>query len=191
MDKQEQPRITEEEIAIIKKAKAGDESAFTWIFNRYQHLVESILYGYIGDQDEARDITNVVFLKVHEKLSKFTTYDSFGGWLRTLTKRTAVDYLRRMNKKRLTLGDDDERLSSSEYIGYAEDEVVDRLTTSRVLDLLDKLNPTIRQVFEMFYLDNMTVEKISESLHIPTGTIKSYLARTRRKLQKQFNVKQQ
>ena len=90
------PKITEKEIAVIKRAKAGDESAFTWLFNNYKTFVETQLNLYFNDMDEARDFTNEVFLKVYQNLSKFTQYSSFGGWLRILTKNMAIDYLRIM-----------------------------------------------------------------------------------------------
>ena len=88
------PRITPEEIGIIKRAQAGDESAFSQIFQKYRSFVSKILFSYIKDPDEADDITNVVFLKVYKKLSTFTEYESFGGWLRVLSNRVAIDYLR-------------------------------------------------------------------------------------------------
>ena len=182
---EEIPRITEEEIAVIKRAQAGDESAFSWIFNRYKNLVDRILYGYIGDWDEARDITNIVFLKVHDKLSKFTTYDSFGGWL-----HVAIDYLRIKGNRRFTLGDDSENISEQETISYAENEVVDHLLVSKIFEVLDKYRPQVRQIFEMFYIDNMPMEEIATKLRIPIGTVKSILSRTRKKLQKKFNVQQ-
>lgn len=190
MDKKRSAKITEKEIAIIKRAQAGDESAFTWIFKKYKRFVTKILYGYLSDWDEARDITNVVFLKVHDKLSKFKTYNSFGGWLRVLTNRTAVDYLRKTKNHRSALDEDFERLSLLETDSYTEEEVVNHLTVSRIFAILDKLDPQIKQIFEMFYLENMTVEKISDCLRIPTGTIKSHLSRTRKKLQKQLKLQQ-
>lgn len=72
------PRITQEEIGIIKKAQAGDKSAFSALYYRYKPFVENVLYQYIKDMDEAKEIANIVFLKVHDKLSTFTAYDSFG-----------------------------------------------------------------------------------------------------------------
>ena len=66
------PRITEEEIRLIKDAKAGSELAFNRIFNKYKGFVDNVLFTYIKDMDEAKDLTNIVFLKVHDKLSKFT-----------------------------------------------------------------------------------------------------------------------
>ena len=180
------PKITLEEIGIIKKAQAGDESAFNALFRKYKGFVDNILFHYIKDMDEAKDITNVVFLKVHEKLSTFTAYDSFGGWLRIIANRTAIDYLREMKNKSTVLGDSGERLSSEESCFSSENDLVNRLTYEYILAEFDKFPETVRKVCKLFYVNNMTVEQISKSLRMPTGTIKSILSRTRSKIKKQL-----
>jgi len=181
------PRITSEEVGIIKKAQAGDESAFNTLFYRYKGFVENILFQYIKDMDEAKDIANIVFLKVYDKLSMFKAYDSFGGWLRTITNRTAVDYLRKTRERQLTLGEDDGRLPSEESRS-AEDDLVNHLTYDALLAEFDKLPEVTRKIFRLFYENNMTVEEIGDALNIPTGTIKSTLSRTRKRIQKKLKV---
>lgn len=182
------PRITSEEVGIIKRAQAGDESAFNTLFYKYKGFVENILFQYIKDIDEAKDVANLVFLKVYKKLSKFKAYDSFGGWLRILTNRTAIDYLREMEKKRLTLGEADGRLPAEESSGSGEDDLVNRLTYESLLDEFEKLSDTNRKICKLFYKNNMTVEQISSALRIPTGTIKSTLSRTRKRIQKRLKI---
>ena len=94
----EYQRITQSEIETIKEAQKGNELAFNKLFNRYKEFVDNVLFHYVNDMDEAKDLTNVVFLKVHQKLSTFTDYSSFGGWLRIIANRTAIDYLRKVKK---------------------------------------------------------------------------------------------
>lgn len=182
------PRITQEEIGMIKRAQAGDESAFSALFRKYKTFVEKLLVQYLKDMDESREICNVVFLKVHDKLSKFTAYDSFGGWLRILTIRTAIDYLREMSNKSNVLGDATDRLSVDIKGGSLEDEVVNRLTFERLFAELNKFPEITHKIFEMFYVEKMTVEEIGKALDIPTGTIKSTLSRTRRKMKQRLKI---
>ena len=68
----------------------------------------------------------------------------------------------------------------------SEDEMVNRLTYKNILEEFEKLPEQTKQVCELFYIDNLTVSQIKEALNIPTGTIKSLLFRTRKKIQKQF-----
>jgi RNA polymerase sigma-70 factor (ECF subfamily) len=182
------PRITPEEVGIIKRAQAGDESAFNALFHRYKGFVDNLLFQYIKDMDEAKDVTNIVFLKVHDKLSLFTEYESFGGWLRILTNRTAIDYLREMKNKSTVLGDSDSRLPSDESSSSSEDDLVNRITYEQILAEFEKFPETTCKALKLFYANNMTVEQISEKLNVPTGTIKSMLSRTRRKIKKKLKI---
>jgi RNA polymerase sigma-70 factor (ECF subfamily) len=184
------PRITPEEVGLIKRAKAGDELAFNALYHKYKGFVDSLLFQYIKDKDEARDVSNIVFLKVHKKLSLFTDYDSFGGWLRILTNRTAIDYLRSMENKRVASDVETGRLPV-DTAGSAEDDLVNHLTYKELLKEFNKFPEVTRKIFERFYIDNMTVEEISNTFNpkIPTGTIKSTLSRTRRKLKQRLKVK--
>ena len=139
--------------------------------------------------DEAKDVTNIVFLKVHEKLSLFTAYDSFGGWLRILTNRTAIDYLREMKNKNNVLSDADDRLPSVPASASPEDDLVNRMTGEQLIAEFKKYPETTQRIFHLFYAKGLTVEQISKALNVPTGTIKSTLSRTRRKLKNQLKLK--
>lgn len=180
------PKITPEEIGIIKKAQAGDKLAFSKLFNKYKSFVENTLYGYIQDSDEARDIVNIVFLKVYSKLSTFQDYLSFGGWLRTIANRTAIDYLRSKALRKLSYENDDNHLNNSLEPINNERDLINHLTFNEVLAEIKKLPEQNRKINEMYYINNMTVQKISEELRVPIGTVKSVLHRTRKKLRKQF-----
>ena len=169
---------------MVKRAQSGDESAFVELFNRYKPFVEALLCLYLKDMDESKDLANVVFLKVHDKLSLFKTYDSFGGWLRILTKNTAIDYLRHLGNKTITMDTEDGELPFDEPIGTTEDDVVNRISYEQLLVELNKLPKTTRKIFELFYENNMTVSEISRALNIPPGTIKSTLSRTRKRIKK-------
>ena len=180
MNVRKNPRITEKEIRLIKKAQEGDIKAFNKIFRHYKRFVERVLRNYVKDKDEARDIANIVFLKVYDKLSTFKSYDSFGGWLRVIANRTAIDYLRRMNPEQV-FDPATERLPVAEQIGNTEDDVVNRMTYEQLLKKFEELPEDHKKICIMFYKDNLTIDQISEALQKSKGTIKSILSRTRNK----------
>ena len=140
---------------------------------------------YLKDMDEARDLTNEVFLKVYQKLSKFTSYNSFGGWLRTLTKNTAIDYLRHKTED-LVLDDSESGIEPIEPSSEDEQLVVDKITYDWIIKEMDTLPPLYRDVCLLYYKDNLTVKQISEAKNIPKGTVKSYLFRFRKKFNKKY-----
>ena len=176
--------ITPEEISLIKEAQAGSKLAFSRLFKRYKPFVDQLLYTYIKDKDEARDITNIVFLKVHEKLSSFTNYQSFGGWLRVLAKNVAIDYLRTVK----------DLSPLQETLSYALDEgtlsmetsYINKMTYNTLVQMINKLSPPYRDSCYLFYVENLTIEQIATALNIPIGTIKSNLSRGRKILQRKL-----
>uniref|UniRef100_A0AAU8B9L8 Polymerase/primase n=1 Tax=Dulem virus 42 TaxID=3145760 RepID=A0AAU8B9L8_9CAUD len=181
--------ITPEEIELIKSAQAGSELAFSKLFKLYKPFVDNLLYSYLKDRDEARDITNIVFLRVHEKLSKFTNYSTFGGWLRILTKNVAIDYLRTV-KNNCTLQDNVSRSILDEDCDDTEVSYTNKITYDSLIAMFDKLPPSYREACQLFYVENMTVAQISEALNMPKGTIKSSLHRMRKILKKLLTQKE-
>lgn len=180
------PKITPEEIKVIKAAKEGDMKSFNRIYKKYKAFVSNILYGYIKDKDEANDIANIVFLKVYDNLEKFTAYDSFGGWLRIITNNTAIDYIRRTKHLPIVSDALDSRLVSKVSNGSDEDDLVNRLTYEQVLKEFNALSEQAQKVCELFYLNNMKSKDIGIALGIPEGTVKSHLSRSRRRLKTKF-----
>lgn len=185
------PRITPEEIGIIKRAKAGEELAFNMLFKKYKGFVDNLLNLYIHDIDEAKDITNIVFLKVHDKLSTFTAYDSFGGWLRMITIHTAIDYLRRIKKLPIAMESVGDRLPLTDSVSSNETELVNQFLIEEIEEVINSFPKEKRDVCRLFYFEGLTCEEISKTLRIPVGTIKSTLSRTRKRIQKHFKPTKQ
>nr|DAG89990.1 MAG TPA: RNA polymerase sigma factor [Crassvirales sp.] len=181
------PKITQEEIRLIKDAQAGKMLAFNKLFNRYKGFVDHVLYSYLKDFDEAQDLTNIVFLKVYYKLSSFTDCSSFGGWLRIIANRTAIDYLRKIGDKNKLLGENDGCMSLDQ-VESNENDTINRITYEQLLSEFDRFTPMHKNVCLLFYRDNLTVDQISKSLSMSPGTIKSILSRTRASIKKQFKL---
>ncbi len=175
------PRITQEEIALIKSAQAGNTLAFNKLYYRYSGFTTNLLYRYLKDFDEARDINNLVWDKVYRKLSKFVDYSSFGGWLRILTNRTAIDYLRKL--KPSVCVPEPLNCNNSEVVD-SEETSADTSSYNQILEIIKKFPDDVRRVFELYYVEHLTVAEISDVTKIPTGTIKSHLSRNRERIKK-------
>ena len=178
------PKITDKEIEIIKQAQQGDERAFSKIFYKYKSFVDDLLYHYLKDKDEAYDLTNIVFIKVHDKLQLFTEYKSFIGWLKILSKNVAIDYLRIHKKK-----DDMEKDIdiSQNYELSTTDDPINHMFKDEILKYI-QLNFPIGhdKVFECV-IDGIPYPEISKRLRIPLNTVKSIVHRIRPKIIKNFN----
>lgn len=152
------------------------------IFREYNDFVVGVINSYIHDEDEARDLANVVFLKIYQNLSRFDS-TNLGGWIRTIAVHVAIDYLRRKPKNQLlTPETNNEGLSLDAFGDGTEDDLVNHLTYLQVVDSFKKLPSKKRKILELFYVQNMTAEDISKLLNMPKGTVKATLSRTRKEL---------
>ena len=151
-------------------------------------MIEKILFSYIHDDDESKDIANIVFLKAYDKLSTFTDYSSFGGWLRIIANRTAIDYLRKIKEKSMELGEDMGRLPIELTSSSEEEDLVNLLEHEFLLKEFEKLPKKTQKIFNLFYVEDLSVDEISKVLKTPTGTIKAALSRTRRKIKNNLKV---
>ena len=178
------PRITQEEIALIKSAQAGNISAYNKLYEKYKGFTIDLLYKYLKDFDEARDINNLVWLKVYRKLSKFTDYSSFGGWLRILTNRTAIDYLRKLKPSVYI----PENLENNDVRQVQEvddgESAAESTSYQQILEVIRQFPEDVRRIFNLYYVEHLTVSEISEVTKIPVGTIKSHLSRKRSLIKK-------
>ena len=185
----ENPRITPEEIALIKDAQAGNKLAFNKLFEKYKNFVFIVLNQFLNDEDESKDLVNIVFLKVYNKLSTFKAYDSFGGWLRIISNRTAIDYLRKASNHSTVLDDDDIRLMEDSSIKSTDEDLVNHNLYEELLKEVEKFPESARKVFKLFYVVGQSVDQIANRLKMPTGTVKSHLSRTRSRLRKNKKFK--
>lgn len=182
------PKITAEEIALIKSAQAGEITAFNRLYEKYKNFTTNLLFKYIKDYDESREINNVVWLKVYDKLSKFKDYSSFGGWLRILTNHTAIDYLRTLDESTCVSSSLAQSVPDIENEDDYGKSTVDNVTYNQLVEAFKQFPEDVRRVFELYYVDGLTVSKISKITHIPEGTVKSHLFRKRKLLKQKFNL---
>lgn len=175
-------------IETIKQAQQGSVKAFNKIFYEYKSFVEYILRDYIKDDDEAKDLANIVFLKIHDKLMSFTDYVNFKGWIRTITKNTAIDYLRTIKEKMVSIDDTERNVQLNEDEIDKEKSYTDRYTYDYVINMFDSLPEQYSRICKMFYINNLTINQISKKLNVPKGTIKSYLHRARSIIKNQLKL---
>ena len=140
---------------------------------------------YISEQDDAVEILNDAFIKIFRELSRFeprhnNLESSLKAWMRRIFINTAVDHLRRQ-KHRFEIiapGDFDVQTAS------AGEWPADRFTHKDLLEMISKLSPAYRAVFNLFVIDGYSHEEIASLLHISVGTSKSNLSKARLNLQK-------
>ena len=178
-----------DDVALIRRVLAGDETAFAELVNKYQKPVHTLAWRKIGDFHIAEDITQEIFLKVYQSLHTLKDPNQFSGWLYVITANLCATWLR---KKRIQT----QPLKSAETTMIQEDAYSQHITEERsktaaeaqrevVKKLLAKLKESERTVMTLHYLGEMTVAEISRFLGVSGSTIKSRLRRARNRLKEE------
>ena len=140
---------------------------------------------YIQLEDDAIEVMNDGFLKIFRELKRFeprhNNYEaSLKGWMRRIFINTAVDHLRKQKHRFDTTSlPDYEQLTNDNGQWPA-----DRFSHKELLEMISRLSPAYRTVFNLYVIDGYNHEEIAQLLNISAGTSKSNLSKARANLQK-------
>ena len=177
------------DVALIQRVLAGDETAFVELVKKYQKPVHTLAWRKIGDFHIAEDITQEVFLKVYQRLHILKDPNQFSGWLYVITANLCATWLRKKRIQTQPLEDTEATMIQED--AYSRHVVEDQMRTTAesqrevVKKLLAKLKESERTVMTLHYLGEMTVAEISRFLGVSASTIKSRLRRARNRLKEE------
>ena len=178
---------------LVKHSIAGDQSAGHRMVTGQHKRVYAICYRFTGDQTEAEDITQDVFLKVYRNLNSFDpTKGGFHTWITTLTRNLLVDNYRRSRLDRAsdsldeTLSGEEDGPTMAERLADPRQNQEDRFAglelKATIQAALLKLSPELREAVILRDLEDMDYKEIAVILKIPEGTVKSRISRGRGEL---------
>ena len=177
-----------EDVQLIERTLAGDESAFSTLVRKYQKPVHAFVRRKVGDFHIAEEITQDIFLRVYEKLQTLKNPNTFAGWLYVIAAHQCFAWF---EKKRIPMESLDamppeelEELAYGQYRAKQQEEFANEQQREVVEGLLQKLPEGERSVVTLHYLDSMTCEDVSELLGVSPNTVKSRLHRARKRLKK-------
>lgn len=153
----------------------GSKKAFDGVYEKYAPSMFVICTRYASCRDDAQEILQETFIKIYENSSKANPELPLGPWIKTITIRTAINFLKRQRKLILK---DNETFFEPETAFFEQDKESEDQKTE-LISLLNKMPSGYRTVFNLFVLDNLTHKEIAEYLEISEGTSKSQLTRAR------------
>ncbi|MCA9659738.1 MAG: sigma-70 family RNA polymerase sigma factor [Myxococcales bacterium] len=181
---------------LVEACRAGDRRAFKFLMQRYQRKVYAVAYGYLRNQEDALDVVQEAFIKVHRYLGKFEGNSSFYTWLYRIVTNLCIDHLRKSKRHRSlefddklrhepkgseTMGPDHRPLSG---MGDPSNMLQRREILDAVQDGLQYLSDKHRAVIIMRELQGMSYAEMAQTMGCSKGTIMSRLFHARRNMQK-------
>lgn len=177
---------------LVERVRHGDQEAFRQLFETYSPLVYRIIYRMVGTPDDAADLTQDVFVRAYERLGSLKDGQAFQAWITRLAVNMAHDAARRRRPESFSLdapppGTDEggEWQIAADTPAHDAGLLSDELA-AHVQQALLALSPDHRAVVILHHLEHLGVEEIAVALNVPTGTVKSRLARARAELKRRL-----
>ncbi len=182
-------RADDEERALIQRVKTGDHEAFDALFQRHFPTVYRQAFRVVGNQAEAEEVVQEVFLTLYEKAQTFRGASAFSTWLYRITINAALSKLRRRKRR--------EELSLDDYLPrFREDghhlvrpvvdwsnELEGRLAKEQIYrliqDALDQLPPVDKAVVLLSDVEGLSDREIGTTLGLTVSAVKARLHRSR------------
>jgi RNA polymerase sigma-70 factor (ECF subfamily) len=158
-------------------ALADDPAALGAVYDRYAGLVYGLARAALGNEDEAQDLTQEIFLTLYRQRSYDPSRGGLGGFLATMTRTRAIDRLRARGRK-VRLLRDLQRTATPPAHPFTPLERISMAQCSvRVRAALAELPENQRRVLEMTYYRGLTQTEIAADLDTALGTVKSWARR--------------
>lgn len=158
---------------LIARLQAGDLDALGQIYDRYAGLVYGLALRILGNLQEAEDLTQEIFLKLHYDSAYNPRRGSLGSYLTTLTRSRAIDRLRsRSNRRQILTRWQLDMVEPSLPQPVEQASLQER--REQVQRALAQLSDSQRQVLELSYYEGLSQSEIAKRLQKPLGTVKSW-----------------
>jgi len=164
---------------ILQECIKGNPAAQSKLYKMFANKMLGVCMRYCNSEDDAKDVMQEGFVKVFNTLSKFQGNSSVSTWITRIMMNTAIDHFRKHQKHQMVTSLDNMVV----HLPSVNEEALGKLTYDEIIRAIQDLSPGYRTVFNLFIIEGLSHEEISNHLGISTGTSKSNLSKARRQLQ--------
>lgn len=177
------------ETKLIDRIKQGDRQAFSSLFVSYQKNIFRLALGFFHDRDDAQEIVQETFLRIHEKIGKFDEKSLFRNWIYRIAMNLCIDYYRKY-KQRTTKINQDYELIVDQHSSVTPDPEggFDALRFREHLrKSIYRLPKRQKMIFVLKHFGHYRYREIADILNVSVGCVKSLHHRSINKLKKELS----
>ncbi|MBA9024808.1 MULTISPECIES: RNA polymerase sigma factor [Bacillaceae] len=158
---------------------------FAALYQQYSKKLNRIVYQMTKDAFLAEDIVQETFIKAFSKMETIIDSEKIGAWLTVIAKRTAIDCLRKEKRNSICPIEDTENFV--EFLNQSIEQKAELMELIEAVHLqINGWDPDKRKVFVLKSFHGLKEEEISQQMAIKTGTIKTWIFRSRKCLKEQL-----
>jgi len=170
---------------LVETIRRGDNDAFEQLVRRKTTKVYSLCYRIIGNAEDAKDISQLVFIKLWENLDKYDPHFAFDTWLYRMVTNVAIDFLRNKQSRENAVNSNLRLVKTSS--DAEQGVVVQRKEIENVFNAVATvLSPKQKTIFVMREMDDLPSSEIAKVLGCRESTVRNHLFNARKLMQQQL-----
>ena len=186
--------LSQDESRILRGLRAGIESAYEELIERYEQQLYGMIYRLLGNSTDAADVVQEVFLKVFRTIGSFREQSSLRTWIYRIAVNEAHNhrrwFARHCNREvsmEVERADRQNPLEIAADPGRSPfDQALDGENRMLIERALTRINPVFRTAVVLRDIQNLSYEEIAEILQVSLGTVKSRILRGREALRREL-----
>jgi len=171
--------LEEPDKALVERCRNGDRAAFTIMVTRYQRPIYNAAFRVLGNAEDASDVTQIVFLKISERLHEYDSQYKFFSWIYRIAINESIN-LRRRSRREQPL--DDEVDLEGPAADRPESQYENGQLSERIQRALMSMKADDRIVLTLRHFSDCSYREIGQILELEEKTVKSRLFEARQRL---------
>ena len=178
---------------LMDRVAKGDDEAFEILVNRHQVSVLNLIYRFIGDRTQAKDLAQEVFLRVWQAAKTYEPKAKFTTWIYRITTNLCLNELKSARRRRwfqFLRPDEDNENATEDLLPdgspSAEDLLLVRERNRHISDALQSLPSNQRMALILKRYDDLSYQEIAQILGCSVPAVESLLVRAKRTLQERL-----
>jgi RNA polymerase sigma-70 factor (ECF subfamily) len=181
----------DKEDVLVERCRQGDKDSFAQLMRLYEKQVYNFTYRMLGNEEEAEDLTQDIFVSAFRGIRRFRGEAKFSTWLYRIALNQTRNRIKYLSKRKF-FAKWSKRVDSEEYDGpenladsgpSPEHWTLTKDLATHVQECLAKMPPQARQILILRDIQGFSYEELSDMLSLNPGTVKSRLHRARVTLQ--------
>jgi RNA polymerase sigma-70 factor, ECF subfamily len=170
---------------LVEQIRQGDDGAFETLVRRKTSKVYGLCYRVIGNGEDAKDISQLVFLKLWENLEKYDPTYAFDTWLYRMVTNVAIDFMRN-KQSRDNAVNSNLRLVKTAMDPEQQVNVARKEVESVFNAISNVLSPKQKTIFVMSEMEDLRSSEIAKVLGCRESTVRNHLFNARKLMQAQL-----
>ncbi|OOQ57787.1 RNA polymerase sigma factor [Mucilaginibacter pedocola] len=164
---------------LLKEISAGDQGAFSTLFDRHWKPLFSFVYHLCQDEDSTKDILQDVFLYVWDHRSSLAVGDNIRPYLNTIARNSVIDSFR---KDKVRLLGTDVLLADLQRVPQSDEHLLLHETQLGIDAELKKMPYNMQSCFRLSRFEDLSIREIAVKLGISEQTVKNNISEALRRL---------